>query len=122
MSDTMTTSKADGVAIIGGGPAGSALGCYLSKAGIKNTIYEAANHPRPHVGESMVMSSVQVFDEIGFLPVLEREGFVKKHGASWHPPVAKGEAAIAFNEFPVTPREAGLHLSRRSAEVRSSPA
>jgi FADH2 O2-dependent halogenase len=88
------------VVIIGGGPAGSALGCYLSKAGIKNTIYEAANHPRPHVGESMVMSSVQVFEEIGFLPVLEREGFVKKHGASWHPPVAKGEAAIAFNEFP----------------------
>lgn len=79
---------------------GSALGCYLSKAGIKNTIFEAANHPRPHVGESMVMSSVQVFDEIGFLPVLEREGFVKKHGASWHPPVRKGEAAIAFSEFP----------------------
>ena len=71
-------SKADNVVIIGGGPAGSALGCYLSKAGIKNTIYEAANHPRPHVGESMVMSSVHVFDEIGFLPVLEREGFVRK--------------------------------------------
>jgi flavin-dependent dehydrogenase len=94
------TSKPDNVVIIGGGPAGSAIGCYLSKAGIKNTIYEGANHPRPHVGESMVMSSVQVFGEIGFLPVLEREGFVKKHGASWHPPVAKGEAAIAFNEFP----------------------
>ena len=94
------TSKRDNVVIVGGGPAGSALGCYLSKAGIKNTIYEGANHPRPHVGESMVMSSVQVFDEIGFLPVLEREGFVKKHGASWHPPVRKGEEAIAFNEFP----------------------
>jgi flavin-dependent dehydrogenase len=93
-------SKADNVVIIGGGPAGSALGCYLSKAGIKNAIYEAANHPRPHVGESMVMSSVAVFDEIGFLPILEREGFVKKYGASWHPPVAKGEAAISFDEFP----------------------
>ncbi|HEY1769876.1 MAG TPA: NAD(P)/FAD-dependent oxidoreductase [Chthoniobacterales bacterium] len=88
------------VVIVGGGPAGSALGCYLSKAGIKNTIYEGANHPRDHVGESMVMSSVRVFDELDFLPVLEREGFVKKYGASWHPPVAKGEAAIAFNEFP----------------------
>jgi len=57
----------DEVIIVGGGPAGSALGCYLSKAGIKNTIFEAANHPRPHVGESMVMSSVRVFDEIGGL-------------------------------------------------------
>ncbi len=88
------------VVIIGGGPAGSAIGCYLSKAGIKNVIFEQANHPRAHVGESMVMSSVRVFDELDFLPVLEREGFVKKYGASWHPPVAKGEADIAFNEFP----------------------
>ncbi len=90
----------DNVVIIGGGPAGSALGCYLSKAGIKNTIFESAIHPREHVGESMVMSSVRVFDEIGFLPVMEREGFVRKYGASWHPPVAKGEADIAFHEFP----------------------
>jgi FADH2 O2-dependent halogenase len=88
------------VIIIGGGPAGATLGCYLSMAGIKNTIFEAANHPRPHVGESMVMSSVRVFDEIGFLPVMEREGFVKKYGASWHPITTKGEAAIWFNEFP----------------------
>lgn len=93
-------SNSDEVVIVGGGPAGSALGCYLSKAGIKNTIYESANHPRAHVGESMVMSSVQVFEELGFLPVLEREGFVKKYGASWHPPMAKGEAAISFDEFP----------------------
>ena len=94
------TSDPTNVVIIGGGPAGSAIGCYLSKAGIKNTIFEAANHPRPHVGESMVMSSVRVFDEIGFLPVMEREGFPRKYGASWHPPVAKGEADISFDEFP----------------------
>jgi FADH2 O2-dependent halogenase len=48
----------------------------------------------------MVMSSVRVFDEIDFLPVLEREGFPKKYGASWHPPVTKGEADISFDEFP----------------------
>ena len=52
----MSDNTIQDVIIIGGGPAGSALGCYLSKAGIKNTIFEAANHPRPHVGESMVMS------------------------------------------------------------------
>src|SRR4029450_3512467 len=97
------------VLIIGGGPAGSALCCYLSKAGIKNTIFEAANHPRPHVGESMVMSSVRVFDELGFLPILEREGFPRKYGASWHPPVVKGQADISFDEFPDWDL-AGIHL------------
>ncbi|GAB4580622.1 MAG: NAD(P)/FAD-dependent oxidoreductase [Anaerolineales bacterium] len=88
------------VVIIGGGPAGAAMGCYLSMAGIENVIFEGANHPRPHVGESMVTSSTRVFDEIGFLPTMEREGFVKKYGASWHAPANRGKVTIEFNEFP----------------------
>lgn len=88
------------VVIIGGGPAGSAMGCYLSMAGIENIIFESANHHRPHVGESMVTSSTRVFKEIGFLPTMETAGFVKKYGASWHAPANRGKVAIEFNEFP----------------------
>lgn len=88
------------VLIIGGGPAGSALGAYLSKAGISNTILESAVHPRPHVGESMVTASTRVFDEIGFLPTMEREGFVHKFGAAWHAPKGGGTFEIRFGEFP----------------------
>lgn len=87
------------VIIIGGGPAGSTMGSFLSKAGIKNLILESSNHPRSHVGESMVTSSTRVFKEIGFLPTMEREGFIRKYGASWHPPSGK-EFAIEFGEFP----------------------
>ena len=87
------------VIIVGGGPAGSALGAYLSKAGINNMILESAIHPRPHVGESMVTSSTRVYKEIGFLEVLEREGFIRKYGASWHAPNGN-EFAIEFGEFP----------------------
>jgi len=87
------------VIIVGGGPAGSALGAYLSKAGINNIILESAIHPRPHVGESMVTSSTRVYKEIGFLEVLEREGFIHKYGASWHAPTGN-EFAIEFGEFP----------------------
>jgi FADH2 O2-dependent halogenase len=87
------------VIIVGGGPAGSTLGCYLSKAGIANTIIESAIHPRSHVGESMVTSSTRVFDEIGFLETMEREGFIHKYGASWHAPTGR-EFAIEFGEFP----------------------
>jgi 1H-pyrrole-2-carbonyl-[peptidyl-carrier protein] chlorinase len=87
------------VIIIGGGPAGSALGCYLSMLGISNTIIEGANHPREHVGESMVTSSTRVLQEIGMLPIMEREGFPRKYGASWHAPTGK-EFAIEFGEFP----------------------
>lgn len=95
------------VIIIGGGPAGSAMGAYLSKAGISNMLFESAIHPRPHVGESMVTSSTRIFEEIGFLETMEREGFVHKYGASWHPIVGNRqashnfqEASIEFGEFP----------------------
>ncbi len=89
------------VIIIGGGPAGAALGCYLSKAGIKNTIIEKANHPRDHVGESLVTNTTRIFQEIGFVATMEREGFVHKYGAAWHPPSSTGSVSIVFSEFPV---------------------
>src|SRR5947209_11530080 len=71
------------VIILGGGPAGSTLGAYLARAGIDHLILDKAVHPRRHVGESLVCSTTRIFDEIGFLPVMEREGFVRKYGANW---------------------------------------
>ena len=87
------------VIIIGGGPAGATLGCYLSKLGISNMIIEKAMHPRPHVGESLVTITTRVLDEIGFLPIMEKEGFVHKPGASWHAPNHQGKVRIVFAEF-----------------------
>ena len=88
------------VVIIGGGPAGSVLGCYLSRAGISNIILEKASYPRPHVGESLVPATTRIFKEIELLATMESEGFVKKFGASWHSPAPDSEFAIWFNEFP----------------------
>ncbi|MEM7033541.1 MAG: NAD(P)/FAD-dependent oxidoreductase [Chloroflexota bacterium] len=88
------------VIIIGGGPGGAAMGCYLSKAGISNTIIEQAIHPRPHVGESMVTASTLVFQDLDFMDKFHQAGFVKKFGAAWHPPTSKGEFDISFDEFP----------------------
>ena len=88
------------VAIIGGGPAGSALGSYLSLAGISNTIIEKDLYPRHHVGESLVTSTIRVFRDIGFLETMETEGFVRKYGAAWHSTAKGGEFDIEFAEFP----------------------
>ncbi|MGI9431061.1 MAG: FAD-dependent monooxygenase, partial [Myxococcota bacterium] len=57
----------DPVVIIGGGPAGAACGAYLSQAGIPNLIFDKVNHPRPHVGESLVSSTTRVFQDLGFV-------------------------------------------------------
>jgi 1H-pyrrole-2-carbonyl-[peptidyl-carrier protein] chlorinase len=86
------------VIIIGGGPAGSTLGSYLSKAGIKNLILEGHNHPRPHVGESLVLSTMRVFSELGLIDTMDRSGFPKKYGASWRDFNGK-EQALHFCEF-----------------------
>jgi 1H-pyrrole-2-carbonyl-[peptidyl-carrier protein] chlorinase len=86
------------VIIIGGGPAGSTMGSYLSKAGIKNLILEGHNQPRPHVGESLVLSTMRVFSELGLLDTMDRSGFPKKYGASWRDFNGK-EQALHFSEF-----------------------
>jgi 1H-pyrrole-2-carbonyl-[peptidyl-carrier protein] chlorinase len=86
------------VIIIGGGPAGSTMGSYLSKAGIKNLILEGHNQPRPHVGESLVLSTMRVFSELGLIDTMDRAGFPKKYGAAWRDFNGK-EQALHFSEF-----------------------
>jgi 1H-pyrrole-2-carbonyl-[peptidyl-carrier protein] chlorinase len=86
------------VIIIGAGPAGSTMGSYLSKAGIKNLILEGHNQPRPHVGESLVLSTMRVFTELGLLDTMDQAGFPKKYGASWRDFNGK-EQALHFSEF-----------------------
>lgn len=82
------TKDAD-VIIIGGGPAGSTLGCLLAMDGHKALILEKDTHPRDHVGESMVPSNNFVFHRIGFLPKMEEAGFVHKEGVGWTAPRSK---------------------------------
>lgn len=88
------------VIIIGGGPAGSILGAYLAKAGIDHVILDKAVHPRRHVGESLVCSTTRIFDEIGFLPLMEQAGFVHKHGAAWVHWAGGEQCALRFREIP----------------------
>ncbi len=71
------------VIIIGGGPAGSAMGSYLAKAGVSCIVFEKEKFPRPHVGESLVPASNRVFIELGFLPKMEKAKFPHKFGAAW---------------------------------------
>jgi len=72
--------------IIGGGPAGSALGTFLAKDGHDVLILEKDIHPRDHVGESLVPSTNLVFDRMGVLGKVHDAGFVPKPGSAWNAP------------------------------------
>ncbi|MDQ3265848.1 MAG: tryptophan 7-halogenase [Myxococcota bacterium] len=71
------------VIIIGGGPAGSALGAYLGRGGAKCAILEREIFPRPHVGESLVPACNRVLAELDLMDQMEAERFPHKLGAVW---------------------------------------
>jgi len=85
------------VAIIGGGPAGASMGAYLGKAGVKCVVFERELFPRPHVGESLVPSSMRVFSDLGFLDQMEEAKFPHKYGAAWTSEDQSGAYYTNFN-------------------------
>lgn len=87
------------VVIIGGGPAGLTLGCYLAEAGVPCLVLEREHHPRPHVGESLMPSTVRVLREIGFHDVVEAAGFPRSHGIVYHRGDRK-RVEVSYREFP----------------------
>ena len=70
------------VVVIGGGPAGSTVSTLLARAGVNVTLFEKAQFPRAHVGESLLPATLAVLDDIGVLDDVQRAGFVKKPGAT----------------------------------------
>ena len=106
------------VVILGAGPAGLTLGCYLAEAGIPCVILEKSHHPRAHVGESLMPSTVRIFKEIGFLPIMEVAEFPRSAGIVYHPR-GRESTPIAYAEFPQEGVEQGYtyHVDRSKFDM-----
>ena len=94
------------VAIIGGGPAGSAAAILLARAGRRVVLCEKEAFPRFKIGESLLPHSLDLFGRLGIREELERHAF----------PKAGGEIATACGRR--TRRfyfEGAMQLSHRSA-------
>ena len=61
----MTLGSIRSVAIMGAGPAGSALGCHLARRGIEVTLFDGGMRPPLVVGESLVPAVVPFLRELG---------------------------------------------------------
>ncbi len=70
------------VIVIGGGPAGSTAAAVMARAGLNVWLLEATDHPRPHVGESLLPGIIPILEQIDALDAVEAAGFSPKTGAT----------------------------------------
>lgn len=71
------------VAVIGGGPAGSAAASWLARQGARVAQFEKERFPRFHIGESLLPNGNGILKEIGVWEKIEAAGFVEKRGAEF---------------------------------------
>lgn len=72
------------VIIIGAGPAGIITAAYLLKSGIDVEIIEKSVFPRLVVGESLLPVSLDHFEELDLMPLLEKQGYQIKPGIRFY--------------------------------------
>jgi 1H-pyrrole-2-carbonyl-[peptidyl-carrier protein] brominase len=84
------------VAIVGGGPGGTAAAMYLMEKGVHSTIVEKAPFPRYHIGESMTAEAGVIVRQFGLEQKMVEAGHPVKHGvkvlgrgAEWFVPVMR---------------------------------
>lgn len=65
------------IIVVGGGPAGATAGALLSSRGWNVTVFEADQHPRFHIGESLLPMNLPIFEQLGVLEDVRQIGTFK---------------------------------------------
>src|SRR3979409_569159 len=94
MSNGETIEQCD-IAVIGGGPAGSTAAALLARRGYKVIALEKAQHPRFHIGESLLPMNLPLFERLGVLDKGVGMG-VFKPGADFEADNERGYNTYAF--------------------------
>jgi flavin-dependent dehydrogenase len=75
-TDARDGSECD-VLVIGGGPAGSTAAAVLAERGRDVVVIEKAEHPRFHIGESLLPANLPLFDRLGLSEAVRDIGLYK---------------------------------------------
>nr|UXE46145.1 hypothetical protein Hi04_10k_c5801_00003 [uncultured bacterium] len=71
------------VLVVGGGPAGSTTASMLAEKGWKVVVLEKVQHPRFHIGESLLPMNLPILERLGVLEQVRAIG-IKKPGADFN--------------------------------------
>lgn len=94
------------VLVTGGGPAGSTISALLAKKGYKVLTLEKDQHPRFHIGESLLPCNMPIIEELGLMDELRAMG-THKPGADFALPNDEGFRTYYFcNSLNKTPPSA----------------
>jgi flavin-dependent dehydrogenase len=85
------------VLIIGGGPAGSTAAALLAQRGMNVVLLEKAQHPRFHIGESLLPANVPLLDQLGVREEVEAMA-MPKYGIEFVSPWHQDRTFLEFRE------------------------
>lgn len=83
------------VLVIGGGPGGSTAATMLARKGWRVTMLEKSQHPRFHIGESLLPMCLPVFERLGVMEKVRKLG-LHKAGADFEADNERGYNVFSF--------------------------
>jgi flavin-dependent dehydrogenase len=81
------------VLVIGGGPAGTTVAPFLVEKGYHVVLLEKAQHPRFHIGESLLPANLPLFERMGIAEEVKAIGMIKP-GAEFVSPTHEKRAQV----------------------------
>ena len=85
------------VLVVGGGPAGSTIAALLAERGKTVTLIDKDQHPRFHIGESLLPFNLPLFDRLGIRDKIERIG-MPKYGIEFVSPDHDKPSLLEFGQ------------------------
>jgi flavin-dependent dehydrogenase len=85
MQNEISEANSYDVAVIGGGPAGATVSIFLAQSGRKVVLIDKAQHPRFHIGESLLPQNLPIIERLGVSREVAEIG-VYKPGAEFISP------------------------------------
>ncbi|MCB1936062.1 MAG: tryptophan 7-halogenase [Nitrosomonas sp.] len=92
-----TTATQCDVLVVGGGPAGSTCATLLAEKGFQVIMIEKEQHPRFHIGESLLPANMPLLEQLGVAEAIKNIGLLKL-GIEFNSPKHDHVSLIEFSD------------------------